>query len=175
MENVVIPESTTGSFMVRSRTYARLQELLLKVLNCMEAASISSGCKVDIQMNALYKNNILSTPLCDRYQELYSMIAPNAKFLDPMQQLAIPRGGTDMGNVTWICPGLHAIFNADTKHKIHTEGFREAAATDEAIKRALNVACTLAVLGWECATDAVYLEKVRESWKEDLEANSLSK
>ena len=77
------------------------------------------------------------------------------------EQLGRSYGSTDMGNVTQRRPGLHVNFDIGCTDNIHTIGFRDAAAGEEAHQRCLKAAEALANVGAKVISDKAFLTRVQ--------------
>lgn len=84
-------------------------------------------------------------------------------------------GSTDMGNVTYECPGFHGAFGINTVQGQgnHTRGFTDASALDSSFKTAIDWAKGMGVVGWRILTDDGFSEEVRNVWEEDMKAAKL--
>ena len=106
----IIPELTKMTWYVRAMTDERLDEIYPKVLNCLEAAALATGCTVEV------------TAAGHRYASLKSdevmsqLYAENSEVLGRhMNRLAdLPpqtSGSTDMGNVSQVVPSIHPMLD----------------------------------------------------------------
>ena len=72
---------------------------------------------------------------------------------------------SDMGNCTYIAPGIQALFSINAKDNIHTVPFREAAGLEFAHEEALKAAMVNAFLGVDVLVDEGFYKQVREEWE----------
>jgi metal-dependent amidase/aminoacylase/carboxypeptidase family protein len=109
----VIPAYTKVMFTTRSETLKGLKELTSRVVNCVKAGALASGCKVTIETyvwslsrtaltsmltlfvcsEPYYADIVLNSPLCDRYQSLGAEIGQ--KTLSSIPEVLT--GSTDAG------------------------------------------------------------------------------
>ena len=150
----VVPESTQGVWLVRSRTLAELAELEPRVRACFEAGALATGCELTM------------TPMCPPYSEmrhdaeLAARYRANAealgrRFVDLPAELAErTAGSTDMANISLAIPTIHPMLGLDCLPATnHQPEFTAACVTPVADDAVLGGATAMA---WTCvdiATD----------------------
>ena len=156
----VIPHYTMGRFEVRAQRPEYLEELKKRAEGCFRAGAEATGCTVEIDWGhfkyAPMNNN---KPLAMAYKA-------NAESLG-RKFLPIPpesTGSSDMGNVSWVVPGIHPTFQIGQFALNHTAGFTDAAATDAAHENMVEVAQALAMTGVDVAMDAGLLEEAKRAF-----------
>ncbi|RKP05771.1 hypothetical protein THASP1DRAFT_32398 [Thamnocephalis sphaerospora] len=158
----VIPELTEANYYVRSKRHKDLPALRDRVENCFAAAAAATGCTFEIERGAFVMdvntNMTLALAWADVVRQLGFKFAPVEK------QLQVSRGSTDMGNVTWHRPGLHAIYDIETTANAHSKDFADAARTDKAFQHTLTAAIGLAVVGVRAAAEDEFLRLVQEEF-----------
>lgn len=79
-------------------------------------------------------------------------------------------GSTDMGNVTYECPGFHGAFGINTEEGQgnHTLGFAKAAGYPESFDRNVEWAKGMAHVAWKILVDDGFADKVYTDWQEDM-------
>ena len=107
--------------------------------------------------------------LADRYrnhmlQEL-NMSATEMLPLDEASRTHGLNASSDMGNCTYIAPGIQALFSIDASDNIHTVPFREAAGLEYAHGEALRAGKANAFLGLDVLLDDEFHEQVRGEWE----------
>lgn len=129
-----------------------------KVRACFEAAALATGCRVTIDADLPYLDLLTNEPL----GELYMSIAREngLEFKSKDEQLAVSRGSTDMGNVSWFRPSFHVVYDIGAKEGIHTVAFREAAKSGGAFEACFLVAKVLALVGLRFAQDGMFRAEV---------------
>lgn len=77
--------------------------------------------------------------------------------------------GTDMGNVSHICPSFHGSFALPIRpgEAIHTPGFTRVTGTEEAFNLAIGVAKGMAMTGWTILADDGVAEQLRSDFELD--------
>ncbi|KEY70814.1 hypothetical protein S7711_09831 [Stachybotrys chartarum IBT 7711] len=159
----IIPEKTSMVYAVRSRTATECSDLVRRVKACSEASAIATDCQVKVDAPVLYADQILNPALCEDFTE--EMILLGEKFL-PMAKEAVS-ASTDMGNVSHVVPSFHCsygICSGDASN--HTAGFTAAAATPDALNRAIRVGKGLAMLGIRLLLDAEFCQSVRFAFEQ---------
>ena len=85
-------------------------------------------------------------------------------FISRAEQEKIPFGSTDMGNVSQMKPAIHPFFDIDTKVANHTAEFAQAAATEEAHRRTLLQAKTMAMVALDVMCNRNTLQAVKDDF-----------
>ena len=139
----VIPHRTMGRFEVRALQPVYLEELKKRLEGCFRAGADATGCTVDVQWGhfkyAPMNNN---RPVAMAYKA--NAEALGRKFLPIPPEST---GSSDMGNVSWVVPGIHPTFQVGMFALNHTAGFTDASATDSAHDNMIQVAQALAMTG----------------------------
>ena len=155
----IVPERTSGEFLVRARDEAYMQELVQKVKNIFQAAALATGCSVKLTFDE------------DPYSDLRNNSVLAALFEDNLRRLGIDpvepvpwenAGSTDMGNVTHVVPGLHptlAIAPADVPG--HSQAFLEASGSLRGYQAMVDAAKALAMTGADLLADPSLVEKAK--------------
>lgn len=161
----VTPANCTVEYYCRSDTRAHARQLWERVKKCFEGAALATGCDVRYEPINSYADLRPSTALCRAFVE--AMPPGTALYDYPVDMLA---GSTDMGDVTYACPGFHAAFALDTKHgeANHTKPFAAVAATQDAFERAIACGKGMALVGWKVLTDDGFARQMKTEWEEDM-------
>ncbi|KAB5576074.1 hypothetical protein GE09DRAFT_1094606 [Coniochaeta sp. 2T2.1] len=161
----VTPAHTCVEYYCRSDTRANAERLWKRVEKCFEGAAIATGCEVRTEPLNSYADVRSSRPLCRAYVE--AMPAGTVLYDETVGFLA---GSTDMGNVTYACPGFHGAFGIESKDGAsnHTKGFTAVAGTQDALERAIECGKGMAVVGWKMLTDDAFAAETKKAWEEDM-------
>ena len=155
----IVPERTSGEFLVRARDEAYMRELVQKVKNIFQAAALATGCSVKLTFDE------------DPYSDLRNNSVLAALFEENLRRLGIDpvepvpwenAGSTDMGNVTHVVPGLHptlAIAPADVPG--HSQAFLEASGSLRGYQAMVDAAKALAMTGADLLADPSLVEKAK--------------
>ncbi|EYE90974.1 M20 family metallopeptidase [Aspergillus ruber CBS 135680] len=163
----IIPHYTKAIWQARSPTLKGLNQLMTRVRNCIEAASLATGCEVNIVEDELYKDVRLNETLCDRYQT--HMQAYGRNVLKDHEK--VMTASSDIGNVSYVTPTLHTMFAipASKGAYLHHSSFAEAAGKDEAHEEAIAVGKSLALTGWDMLTDNEKFEAAHSQWRANVQ------
>ncbi|GES84832.1 putative amidohydrolase [Rhizophagus clarus] len=177
----VIPDYTSGKFYIRGRTIENLRDLKPRVRKCFEAAAEATGCTkangakdLKITWDSTLFDVKTNIPLAERYEEHLKRFG--IKFLPRNEQISVSRGSTDQGNVTYVVPGIHPIFDIKPPKGsgTHTPGFAEASKTEVAHEAALTASKGLALTGLDFLIDDEFAKRVKDSfdgglhWKDKM-------
>lgn len=147
----IVPERTSGEFLVRARDRAYMEELLEKVKNIFRAAALATGCQVNLTFDEepyidLRNNSILARLFEQNLRALG---------IEPIESVPWERAGsTDMGNVSHVAPALHptiAIVPAGVPG--HSQAFLEASGSPRGYQAMVDAAKALAMTGADLLAD----------------------
>lgn len=154
------------SWLVRAPTYAELKVFVERVKNCLLAAALATGCRVDLKLDKPYfdlrQNPVLAQNFADIIGNRYGVIAhTNAT-----------SASTDFGNVSYALPALHPAFAIPTVSNggNHSPDFEKSARSEAAHKATMVITRGLALLGFRVLTDDVFFAKVQESFEKSKTA-----
>ncbi|KAJ3568027.1 hypothetical protein NP233_g5982 [Leucocoprinus birnbaumii] len=156
-EAYTIPENAKLVTYVRAPTRTELQETVKRVLRCFHAASLATGCQIDIdifgQTYDLRQNQALGDEVSRIMLNKYGSID---------YEWGINSASTDFGTVTYNLPALHPSFSIPTipNGGNHTRQFTEAAATTQAHEQCLVASIALAGTGLRVLTDDDFYAEV---------------
>ncbi len=109
----VIPAYTRSSWYVRAESRRRLDELMVRVLACFEAAATATGCSHHVDhVGHTYEeliSNELMVELFQKNAERLGRVMLRGDDLPPSQT-----GSTDMGNVSKLVPTIHPMLSIDS-------------------------------------------------------------
>jgi len=154
------------SWLVRTPTYAELAVFVERVKNCLLAAALATGCRVDLKTEMpyfdLHQNPVLAQNLADIVGSRYGLNVHTDS----------TSASTDFGNVSYVLPALHPSYSIPTEQNggNHSHGFEKSARTEAAHKATMIITKGLAILGFRVLTDDVFFAEVRESFEQCKEA-----
>jgi len=159
----IIPERTSGEFLVRARDDAYMQELLQKVKNIFQAAALATGCEVrltfDEEPYVDLRNNAVLARL---FEENLRHVG-----VDPVE--GVPwagAGSTDMGNVSHVVPALHPTIGiASAEVPGHSQAFLEAAGSERGYQAMVDAAKALAMTGADLLADPALVEEAKVEFR----------
>ncbi|KAF7629513.1 hypothetical protein AFLA_013227 [Aspergillus flavus NRRL3357] len=162
----------TVDYFCRSTSLEEAEALKDRVIKCFDGAAIATGCLVEYETREAYADLRPNKSLCANYDSAMATLG-----FPVASSGATQPGSTDMGNVTYVCPGFHGGFAvpADPGAFNHTPSFTKAAGTSKAYELALNTAKGMAVVGWNVLSDDSLAESVRNDFEEDKKIRQASR
>jgi amidohydrolase len=163
----IVPEHTSGTFIIRATENDYLDELLEKVRRCFEGAALATGCRWEWRQISPRYETINSNPtLCQLY-------------FDAMQRLGVDCpmesdkgfGSTDMGNVSWRVPAIQPMFKIVDHVANHTREFTAAAATERAFQATFEAAKAMAFTAIDLLAQPALLDKAKREFQESTAAS----
>ena len=164
----VVPESTAGTWLVRSRTLAELAELEPRVHACFRAGALATGCEVEIRpQGPAYSEMRHDVELAAVYRG--NAEALGRQFVDLPGELAErTAGSTDMANISLAIPAIHPMLGLNSlPASNHQPEFTAACITPVADDAVLGGATAMA---WTCvdmATDPSLRERLLAGERRD--------
>jgi len=164
----VVPESTRGTWIIRSRTTAELAELEPRVHACFRAGALATGCEVEMTtLGPAYSEMRHDVELAARYRANAESIGRT--FVDmPLELSERTAGSTDMANISLAIPTIHPMLGLDClPASNHQPEFTAACVTGVADDAVLGGATAMA---WTCvdiATDAGLRERLLAGERRD--------
>ncbi|OJJ45186.1 hypothetical protein ASPZODRAFT_152905 [Penicilliopsis zonata CBS 506.65] len=165
----IISERTVMSCNVRAKTLRESMELLDRVHKCLNGAAMATGCTLTIEtIHDPYADLRSNKTLCSLFTE--TMGAFHKTFKCDLDSMHDGPYGTDMGNVSYACPSLHATFHVETPPGValHSAGFAAAARTLENHKITMEVAKGMALTGWKILSDEAVATRMKEDFERDI-------
>ncbi len=131
----IVPEHTEAHWYVRAANTARLEVLKDRVLACLTAGAVATGCHMQHSwVHPPYENMIDNEALLERYVAHARQVGRDP--VVPSGDLVVA-GSTDMGNVSHRVPAIHPMVQAAPSGvAIHTAAFAvhaRAAIGDRAV------------------------------------------
>jgi amidohydrolase len=142
----IVPERAAAQWYVRSLNMDSLQPLKQRVMACLEAGAMASGCAMLHQwIDPPFSDMVDNTPLLDLY---CANAADIGRLVQEPNPSSVVAGSTDMGNVSYAVPAIHPMIKvAPEGTAIHTPDFathaRSEAGDRAVIDGALSMALTI--------------------------------
>ncbi len=160
----IIPERTSGEFLVRARDQAYMEELVQKVKNIFQAAALATGCSLKLTFDEQPYSDLRNNAVLARlFEENLRRVG-----LDPVEGVPWENAGsTDMGNVSHVVPALHptvAIASAEVPG--HSQGFLEAAGSRRGYQAMIDAAKALAMTGADLLADPGLIEQAKLEFRQ---------
>jgi amidohydrolase len=149
----VIPQETTGRFMIRARTSDDLDVLRPRAERCFEAGALATGCTLEIRdLSPRYTDYVPDEPLLASWRANAETLGRDFRADDA--GMPIPTFSTDMANVSKALPTIHPLVGLDTNGAVvHEPAFAQAAVGPSAEKALLDGALSMAWTAIDAATD----------------------
>lgn len=164
----IVPEHTSGTFIIRAAENGYLDELVEKVQNCFAAAALATGCRWEWRRHS------------PRYETINSNPTLSVLYADAMRRLDVDCpmesdmgfGSTDMGNVSWNVPAIQPMFKIADHVPNHTREFTAAAATERAFEATFEAAKAMAFTAIDLLAQPSLLERAKREFQESTAAAS---
>ncbi|EXJ90892.1 hypothetical protein A1O1_03998 [Capronia coronata CBS 617.96] len=162
----IIPASTKAIFSTRADTVASLKALSARVVKCVQAGALATGCEVVIESEPYYADVLLNDALCGQWKSHMAEYGQDVLAVVPQMITA----SSDIGNVSYEMPTLHANFNIPAPEGIspHHASFASAAGTDEAHDIAVMIGKSLALVGLDVLTDETLYKAITAEWQDKV-------
>jgi metal-dependent amidase/aminoacylase/carboxypeptidase family protein len=153
----IIPEQTSGRFMIRANSPEQMSALREQVVRCFEAGAIASGTTLAIQSKPAYREMRHDTDLADAYQRNAEALG---RTFEDDGRIEFRRFSSDIGNVSQLIPSIHPILGIATESVNHQPGFAAATVSPAADQAILDGALALAWTAIDAATDETLRERL---------------
>ncbi|CAG8445720.1 16004_t:CDS:10 [Funneliformis mosseae] len=166
-----IPDYTSSEYFIRGRTIKDLTDLRPRVQKCFVAAAVAAGCTKEngakdpsISWNKEIFDVKINVPLGNRYEEHLRKFG--VTFPTKEEQDVLPAGSTDQGRVTYLVPGIHAMYDIKPPKGSanHTPGFTGAAKTKFAHEATLTASKGIALTGIDYLVDDGFARLVKSAF-----------
>ena len=123
----IVPHECSMQWYVRSGSLERLRDLKERVLQCIEAGAIATGCTMTAEwIGREYAEMVHNDTLIGRYVHNAAKLGRTVQPLSSAKHRVI--GSTDMGNVSRIVPSIHPMIGIGrVDAAIHTPEFEQLA------------------------------------------------
>ncbi|MGM0420486.1 MAG: M20 family metallopeptidase [Bacillota bacterium] len=156
----VVPELAQARFYIRATSKAYLEELEEKVLNCARGASLAAGTEMEHDYYEPSFYNMLTN------EKLSQRLTHNLKELGVEKIKASESSGSlDAGNVSHVCPTIHAYFPITTEEVTgHTVEFRDKTKTAYAYQEMARTVTALTQTGIDVIQNADLLAEIKQEF-----------
>jgi amidohydrolase len=141
----IVPAETVMQWMVRSPNIASLQPLKHRVLQCLDASAMATGCTcTHAWAGHSYADMVDNAPIVAAYVANAARVGRDVQ--DPRATGRAVVGSTDMGNVSYLVPSIHPMIKvAPDGVPIHTPDFATWARGDEGDRAVIDGAKAMAM------------------------------
>jgi amidohydrolase len=160
----IVPERTSGEFLVRARDEVYMQELVQKVKNIFQAAALATGCSVNLTFEEEPYADLLNNAVLARlFEENLLRLG-----LRPVEGVPWENAGsTDMGNVSHVVPALHPTIGiAPGEVPGHSQAFLEASGSLRGYQAMIDAAKALAMTGADLLAEPALAEQAKLEFRQ---------
>ena len=159
----IVPERTSGEFLVRARDREYMEELVQKVKNIFQGAALATGCSVKLSIEG------------DPYEDMRNNDVLARLFEENLRRLGVQpvepvpwenAGSTDMGNVSHVVPALHPTL-AITPPEVatHSQAFVQASDSLRGYQAMIDAAKALAMTGADLLLDPALVDQAKAEFR----------
>ena len=165
----IVPDHTEAHWYVRAGTRDRLEQLKGRVLSCLQAGALATGCTMTHEwLDPPYDDMVDNGPLLERY-------IANARALGREPQPAtgdtVVTGSTDMGNVSYVVPSIHPMIQAAPHGvAIHTPELAVHARSEMGDRAVIDGAKVLALTAIDLWSDPALRASVADAFAKGRKA-----
>ena len=159
----IVPDRTSGEFLVRARDRQYMEELVQKVKNIFQAAALATGCSVKLSIEGEpYEDMRNNGVLAGLFEENLRKLGVHPVEPVPWENA----GSTDMGNVSHVVPGLHpTLAIAPAEVACHSQAFLQAADSLRGYQAMIDAAKALAMTGADLLLDPALVDQARAEFR----------
>jgi amidohydrolase len=160
----VVPELAQAEFAVRALDTATMEETYRKVVNCAKAGELATGATLEFKE----PRTSLKAPIL--------VLALTRMVSDHVKALGIPESeikeqsefaSSDLGNVGHAYPTVNLWFKiAPEGTALHSDAFREAAASEEGWKATVIAGKAIALTAYDLLTHPEKVKEIQEKLRE---------
>ena len=165
----IVPDKAVAQFYIRAKDRKYLDEVVQKVKNIANGASLMTGAEVYIDNYELsYDNMITNKSLSNLFTK--NLLSTEVKQVKKAKETY---GSIDMGNVSQVVPAIHPYIGLDSPGLIaHTKEFADLTITDNSHKVLASGALALAQTGYDLITNKEELERMKNEFYQTLNNNN---
>jgi amidohydrolase len=160
----VVPDRAVAQFYVRAKDRTYLNEVVQKVKNIAQGASLMTGASVEISNYELSYDNMITN---ETLSELFTnnLLAVGVEKVHKAKQ---SYGSIDMGNVSQVVPAIHPYIGLDSPGLVaHTKEFADITVTENSHHILAKGALALAGTGFDLITNKELLEKMKSEFSQN--------
>jgi amidohydrolase len=149
----IVPEESTGRFMVRASTLEALAVVRPRVERCFEAGALATGCSLEIRdLAPTYSHFVADDPLLDAWRRNAGDLGRHYGADDRGEPP--PTISTDMANVSLALPSIHPMIGVESGGAVnHQAEFAAACIGPSADQAMFDGALGMAWTAIDAATD----------------------
>jgi amidohydrolase len=149
----IVPEETTGRFMVRARTLEDLAVLRPRIERCFEAGAVATGSSLEIRdLAPTYSHMVSDDLLLEAWRHNAEELG--RRYAADERLEARPTISTDMANISLALPSIHPMIGIETRGAVnHQAEFAAACLGPSAEQAVFDGAVGMAWTAIDAATD----------------------
>jgi amidohydrolase len=160
----VVPELAEAEFAVRALDTSTMETVYQKVVNCARAGELATGAKLEFNEPRVSIKAPIIIPTYTKMviDEVRALGVPDTEIKD-QQDFA----SSDLGNVGYSYPTVNLWFKiAPEATALHSDAFREYAASDEGWKATVIAAKAVALTVYDMLNHPDKVKEIQEKFKE---------
>jgi amidohydrolase len=160
----VVPEMAEAEFAVRALDTATMEQTYQKIINCARAGELATGAKLEFKEPRTALKAPIAVPQLIQILKNYvrSVGVPESEIKDRKEF-----GSSDLGNVGHAYPTVNLTFKiAPEGTALHSDAFREVAASEEAWKATVAAAKVIGLTAYDLLTHPEKVKDIQEKFKE---------
>jgi len=168
----IVPARTRAEWIVRSTTVARLEDLKVRFLACLQGGADAAGCEMEVEwLDPVYADMIDNVAIAERYRANAAVLGRVVRAPTPTTRVV---GSTDMGNVSYAVPSIHPMIQVSPPGvPIHTPAFAGFAGGPEGDRAVIDGAKALAWTLADVWLDGGLAGVARAEWEASVAARGM--
>ncbi|SMB81578.1 amidohydrolase [Desulfonispora thiosulfatigenes DSM 11270] len=158
----IVPELAECRFSVRALKRKDLDKIVEKIYKCSEAASLSTGAKLEFKQEELSYDEIMNNSILTKQLEKNYLLVGEKVYPRNIEE---GLGSTDMGNVTQVLPGFQSYIGLGEGLATHTTGFADACGSEAGHRALITATKALALTAIDLFQNPELVEKAQEEYK----------
>jgi amidohydrolase len=168
----IVPKLTPAAYFVRAADSEELQLLKERVVRCLEAGALATGCELEVSWLVKDYEFVRMNPTIGAvYEANLEKIGRSAV---PRQVVGSQAASTDMGNVSHLVPSIHPMMSIDSLPAVnHQVEFADAAISPPGDRAVVDAALVLASTAVDIAITPGAIDRLREEFAHPTPDSSL--
>jgi amidohydrolase len=160
----IVPDVAQCDFSVRALDVPTLEDAYQKVVDCAKAGALATGATLEFEPPRTSLKSPINIPfLTKMVTERVKSLGVSEEEIKPTTELA----SSDLGNVGHVYPTVNLWFKiASEGTPLHSDVFREAAASEAAWKATVLAGKAIALTAYDLLTHAEKVKTIHEQFKD---------
>ncbi|SHG08947.1 M20 family metallopeptidase [Ornithinibacillus halophilus] len=157
----VVPDYAVAQFYIRAKERTYLNDVVDKVKNIANGATLMAGTSLEISNYELSYDNMKTNQTLSKVFNKHLQESSNQPVLPPKEGY----GSIDMGNVSQVVPAIHPYISLNKPGLVaHTKEFADQTITAAGHQALYSGALALAYTGYDVLTDSELLEAIKNEF-----------